>query len=253
MQVDETKDLSLTRLQNGVVRVRLNRAPVNALNTDFLTAFGARIDALSEDGDVRAILIDSPFKAFSAGMDLKESMALDTDGQVAVNDAFNVAMRALYRSPKPTVTAINGPAIAGGFFFVLASDCRVAGPNAQFGLAEIRVGADFPVATMDIARAELDPNDLRRFMLTGRPIDAATAAARGIVDHLVAAEEVAARAEAEAQALAALPPQTYAAIKSQIRGPVLTVLDANVQAEAARPERRWFRDETKAAMAKMLA
>ena len=125
--------------------------------------------------------------------------------------------------------------------------------RAAVGGGEIRVGADFPVATMDIARAELDPNDLRRFMLTGRPIDAATAAARGIVDHLVAAEEVAARAEAEAQALAALPPQTYAAIKSQIRGPVLEVLDANVQAEAARPERRWFRDETKAAMAKMLA
>ena len=78
------EDFSIERevLDKGVVRLILSRAPVNALSSVFLDAFGAVLDELSADSSCRAILITSPFKVLSAGLDLKEASAFQyiTDG-----------------------------------------------------------------------------------------------------------------------------------------------------------------------------
>ena len=78
----------------------------------------------------------------------------------------------LFACPKPTVVRGQRGRHCGGLFFVLGSDVRVAHPRAQLGLAEVRVGVGFPVGPMEIARATLSKNALRRLMLTGQPMDA---------------------------------------------------------------------------------
>jgi enoyl-CoA hydratase/carnithine racemase len=159
----------------------------------------------------------------------------------------------LFGFAKPTVVAVNGAAIAGGLFFVLASDYRIAGPRAKFGLAEVRVGADFPVGPLEIARATLDPNTLRRLMLTGRPINAVQAHACGIIDQIEQDETVLLdRALRAARDLAASPPETYSAVKRQIRGATLTRISDAVAGGANTPEGGWFSDATKAAMKRMI-
>ncbi|QBF31915.1 enoyl-CoA hydratase/isomerase family protein [Thalassococcus sp. S3] len=236
--------------EGGVAEVSLSRAPVNALTPDFLNDFKSLMQELEADTAVRAILLTSPFKVFSAGLDLKEAQGLDQAGQAAIAAGLNHGFLSLFACAKPTVAAVNGAAIAGGLFFVLASDVRIATAKARFGLAEVRVGVDFPIGPMEIARATLSTNDLRRLMLTGQPIGADTAERAGIVDAVVTEDELRTRALDEAHALARIPPKAYAAVKGQIRGETIAAI--KTQMDKADPQAGWFTEETAPAMRRMI-
>ncbi|MCU9837100.1 enoyl-CoA hydratase/isomerase family protein [Ruegeria sp. WL0004] len=243
-------EILLNMHEDGLAELVLNRAPVNALSAPFLTEFAATIAKLERDDSVRAIFLTSPFKVLSAGLDLKEAQHFDIPQQHAILRGLNEGFLTLFACPKPTVCAVNGAAIAGGLFFVLGSDLRVASSRARFGLAEVRVGADFPVGPMEIARATLSPDMLRRLMLTGQPIDAHTAHAAGIVD--VLDDDVHTRALAEARALAQIPPVTFAKVKQQIRGATIALIEKETVAGGNAPEGGWFNAETRGAMQAMI-
>lgn len=240
-------------LGEGVSCLTLNRAPVNALNPDFLQAFADRLDELAEDNTVRAVIIDSAFKVFSAGLDLKEAQCFDLVAQQAIVRGLNVSFTKLFSFPKPTIAAVRGAAIAGGLFFVLASDYRVAAPNAKFGLAEIRVGADFPIGPLEIARAMLDPNVFRRLMLGGKPVAADAALSAGILDAVVEASLLRDAAVDVARDYARIPPKTYAAVKRQMRSGTIAVIRDAMANGANTPADGWFNDETRDAMAAMIS
>lgn len=242
--------LSVT-VTDGIACLSLERPPVNGLSADFLMGFAAKIHDLSAAPCVKAIVITSPYKVLSAGLDLKDAQTFDIAEQHAIVEGLNRGFLALYACPKPTLCAVNGAAIAGGLFFVLASDYRVATPRAQFGLAEVRVGADFPAGPLEIARASLDANTLRKLMLTGLPIRAEEALRVGVIDEIADAAEPA--AQKMARHLASIPPQTYASVKRQIRGHVIDVITAAMDAGANAPTGGWFTEETKPAMAAMIA
>lgn len=237
----------------GIAGIELNRGPVNALSPAFLMGMADMLHEMEADDAVRAVVLSSPFKVFSAGLDLKEAQGFDLDQQHAIVEALNVGFLALFACPKPTVVAVNGAAIAGGLFYVLGSDIRVAGPRASFGLAEVRVGADFPAGPMEIARATLDPNTLRRLMLTGQPMTAQEARAVGMVDLLEEdAGIVLDRALAEARALAELPSIAYASVKRQIREPAIVAIESAMALGANAPEGGWFNAQTRDAMRRMI-
>lgn len=233
-------------LGDGVVALVLSRAPVNALSAGFLDRIAARLEELAADDAVRAVILKSPFKVFSAGLDLKEAQAFDDIGEREIVRALNEDLLALYTFPKPVVVALNGAAIAGGFFFLLGADWRVAAPRAQFGLAEVRVGVDFPIGPMEIARDALSPDSLRRLMLTGQPVRAEAALAQGFIDDI--SEDVQASALAKARELAAIPPQAYAAVKRQVRAGAVQRIAAGLAQQPA----HWFTEETRPAMRKMV-
>jgi enoyl-CoA hydratase/carnithine racemase len=239
-------------LGDGITQIILNRAPVNALSAEFLMEFSDTLDGLAVDSSVHGVVICSNFKVFSAGLDLKEALDFEQSDENEIVKALNVAFLNLFSFSKPTVAALNGSAIAGGLFFVLASDYRIAVPRAKFGLAEVRVGADFPVGPMEIARATLSPNDLRRLMLTGEPVSAEAAEKSGFIDAVVSDEAVLDRAVEAAIALASSPPITYAAVKSQIRGDAIARIQDAMQHGANAPVGGWFNEETKPAMRRML-
>lgn len=248
----DAPDLIQSTHPGGVICLTLNHAPVNALSAQGLDGFGATIRTLEADDTVRAIVITSRFKVFSAGLNLKEAQDFDLEAQHAIVKGLNEGFLALFACAKPTVVAVEGAAIAGGLFYVLASDYRIASAKAQFGLAEIRVGADFPLGPMEIARATLSPNDLRRLMLTGQPIRAEQAHASGIVDQIVPEGTTLEAALAQAAQLGRIPPMTFASVKRQIRGDVIARIEAAIADGANAPTGGWFNDETKLAMRAML-
>ena len=246
------KDLFRISHENGVVELRLNRGPVNALSAEFLIDFADLIDDLSRDSSVRAIVLTSEFKVLSAGLDLKEAQDFDIAAQNAIVKGLNVGFLSLFACPRPVVVAINGAAIAGGLFFVLASDLRLSGQKAKFGLAEVRVGADFPVGPLEIARATLTPDARRYLMLTGLPISAERARQLGIVDDIIADDQLREEALARAADLAGLPPLTFASIKSQLRRNTIETIEAAIASGGNAPDGGWFSSETKAAMKRMI-
>jgi enoyl-CoA hydratase/carnithine racemase len=247
-----TSDLIRSDHPGGVVCLTLSNAPVNALSAEGLLQFSRMVQTLEADQTVRAIVLASPFKVFSAGLNLKEAQSFDLAAQNAIVKGLNEGFLALFACSKPTVIAVNGAAIAGGLFYVLASDYRLAVPRATFGLAEVRVGADFPLGPLEIARATLSPNDLRRLMLTGQPMSAEDARTSGIVDRIVDPEALLAEALAEAAKLGQIPPATFASVKQQIRGDAIAKIKAGIAAGANAPNGGWFNDETIPAMRAML-
>ena len=117
-------------LEGGITRLVLNRPPVNAFNSAFLDLMSVHLDTLQADTTVKAVILSSNSKVLSAGMDLKEALGFDLQDQQAMVRGLNISLTKLFAFPKPTIVAASGAAIAGGFFLVLASDYRIAGPKA---------------------------------------------------------------------------------------------------------------------------
>jgi len=191
-------------------------------------------------------------KVFSAGMDLKEAIAFSSGDQKAVVEGLNATYTRLYSLSKPVITAAGGAAIAGGFFFVLAADYTVSSDQAKFGLTEVRVGVDFPIAPLEIARAVLSPAALRRIMLGGSLLDAATMKDMGVVDEITGTDDVMERALVVARDYATIPPKTYASVKAQMRERELTRINTVIAAQSDPTLNSWYSDETPIAMTALL-
>lgn len=245
-------DFTVEDLGNGTTRVMLHRAPVNALTPAFLDDLSAFYDSAANDPNIRAILIASAQKVLSGGLDLKAAQGFDKADEMEIVRGLNQSFTKLYALPKPTICAVNGAAIAGGFFFVLGCDYRIGDTRTSVGLAEVRVGATLPVGPEEIAKAELLPNDLRKLVLNGQPINAEQALAAGIIDEVVEPDALMGRALKMAETYAALPPRTYATVKSQLRGATVQRIETAMENGANAPIGGWFSDETKPAMAAMV-
>lgn len=233
-----------TRLDRGIAVMSLNRGPVNALNPSFLRAIHDHAEMLENDVSVRAVVLTGNEKLLSAGMDLKELVAYGADEERATVTGLNETFCKLYGFSKPLITAANGHAIAGGLFFVFCGDYRVGVAGSLFGLTEVRVGVDFPIGPLEIARHEMTPNVARLIFQRGQNVDAKQAVAWGILDELADPDELLDRAVELAREYAAIPPKAYAAVKEQVRAPALsTVRKAN--AEGTDPALKgWRTDET---------
>ena len=245
--------INLETLAEGVIGMQLERPPVNALNPTFLAEMERVLESLAVDDAVRAVVLSGAGKTLSGGMDLKELLDFSAADQRAMVDGLNRTFAALYGFPKPLICAANGPAIAGGLFFILVSDYCVASERAVFGLAEMRVGIRFPVGPFEIARHELAPHACRRIMLGGASHNAATALQLGLIDEAVARDEVMARAITVAADYAGLPAQAYAHTKRQLRGEVLDRVAGVLAADSDPMSAGWATDETRVATQAMLA
>jgi enoyl-CoA hydratase len=245
--------LKLSLAKDGIAVVTLAKPPMNALDAVFLEEIASLFEGLAADRTVRAAVIAADGPAFSAGLDLKTTPSLDRPGQRRLVDALNDSFGTLYGWPKPLIAAINGHAIAGGLILALCADWRLASDvPLQISLAEVRVGVTYPVAPLAIARAELAPAAARRLILLGETVGAAAAEALAIVDERVPPETLLARAIAEAERHANLPPQAFAITKRELRA---AELERIASARAGQGEPRlasWLGDEMRRASAAVL-
>ena len=245
--------LKLAIAKDGIAVVTLANPPMNAMDAVLLEELANLFEGLAADRAVRAAVIVADGPAFSAGLNLKTVPGLDRLGQRRLVDALNDSFGTLYAWPKPLVAAVNGHAIAGGLILALCADWRiVADVPLQISLAEVRVGVTYPVAALEIARAELAPSAARRLILLGETVDAATAEALTIMDERVPSEVLLARAIAQAERHTGLPPQAFATIKHELRA---TELERIAAARAGHGEPRlaaWLGDEMRRASAAVL-
>ena len=176
----------------GYAVVTLNRpAAMNALSRELMAALGGAIDALEADPDVRAIILTGAGRAFCAGLDLKELGR----GDASLSDAVRPAdrsdpVRSLARFSGPVIGAINGAAITGGFELALACDVLLASTAARFADTHARIGvAPGWGLSQKLSRA-VGIYRAREISLTGNFVSAAQADAWGLVNRVVAPEEL---------------------------------------------------------------
>ena len=239
-------------LGGGVRVLRLARPPASALNSPFLLEIEDRLNTLAGDPDLKALILTGTGKVLSAGLDLKEAVGFSDQDQTDIVDALNRAYAALYGFPKPVVAAINGHAIAGGFFFVLGADYRIAATESTFGLTEVRVGVTFPVVALEMAKAELSATMSRRFLLSGLNIKADEARDHKVIDEIVGRDTVLSRAVEVARDYAKIPPIAYADVKRQLRSEVLIKARAAIDGREDPALQGWFTEETRSTAAALL-
>jgi enoyl-CoA hydratase/carnithine racemase len=158
----------------------------NALSRKTLFELGRFGRELVKDEEVRAIVVTGAGdKVFCAGADLKERQGMGNEDVRVQVGLYRSELGVLDRSPKPVIAALNGAALGGGLELALVCDMRVATTNAQLGLPETTLGI-IPGAggTQRLPRIVGDAR-AKEMILLGRPIDAKTALAWGLVNRIV--------------------------------------------------------------------
>ena len=211
--------------RGAIAWITINRP--EARNTLDAQAFVELADAwaqVREDATIRvAVLTGAGENDFCCGGDLSAIIPLWTGARQPQNaveqrmmDDRQIPNRVLLKdSPlfKPVVAAINGRALGGGCEILQATDVRIASAQASFGLPEPKVGVVPGGGSMVRLTRQLPYAHAMRLLLTGEPIDAPTALAWGLVSEVVAPGELAARAQALAERMAANAPLAMEAIK----------------------------------------
>ncbi len=199
------------------VTIQLNGPAKNALSTSMMRWLQQQL----VEADGRPVLITGSGDTFSAGLDLKEVLGLDSEGARGFLDELDRAMFALFHYPGPVVGQVNGHAIAGGCVLALCCDHTVAtdNPRSRIGLNEVALGLHFPPNILAVVRATVPPRHLERVVLGAGLHGPLDACAYGLVDEVSAnAAEV---AERRLHSLAAAPARAYAATKRALRGHVV--------------------------------
>jgi len=183
----------------GVATLTLNRpAQYNALSSKLLAALQSTVRALARDESVRVVVIAGAGKAFCAGHDLRE-IHEHADPRFAKQafECCQAIMTGLTQLPQPVIARVHGPAFAAGCQLVAQCDLAVAVTDARFATSGVNYGIFCSTPGVPLAR-NVSRKRAMEMLLTGEPIDAATALAWGLVNRAVPAD----RLDTEVQALA---------------------------------------------------
>jgi enoyl-CoA hydratase/carnithine racemase len=189
----------LDRGDDGVAVVRLDHPKVNALSTALLAQLHAIATQLTDDPP-GAVVVTGGERLFAAGADISEFGG--PDEARTVGGAFRDALDAVAAIPRATVASVSGFALGGGCELALACDFRIASERAVFGQPEILLGI-IPGGggTQRLARL-VGPARAKDLIFTGRQVKASEALAIGLVDEVVAPDQLEARTRERAAALA---------------------------------------------------
>ena len=192
-----------------VVRVTMQRAPVNALNNEFIAGLDRVLDDIEGRPDVAVLHVRSDQRAFCAGADLAQvetRFAMDDGANVMVRDIreFHRLFDRIENLPCVTLAEIGGTAFGGGFELALSFDLRIAAEEAKLGLPEARLGL-IPGAggTQRLTRL-CGPGTASRIILACDIVDGAEACRLGMAQWAVPGAQLAAEAAALAERIGSL-------------------------------------------------
>jgi enoyl-CoA hydratase len=209
----------LVEKRGHVLIVTMNRPEArNALSGPMLAGMTAAWNQADEDTDIRAAILTGAGGAFCAGADLK-AMTSSHPGDSARSMDLSVIESLLKgrRLSKPLIAAVEGPAIAGGTEILQATDIRVAGESARFGVSEPKWGL-FPLGGSAVRLVRQIPYTVAAdLLLTGRHIKAAEAKEIGLIGHVVPDGTALDKALEIAEVIAANGPLAVQAILRTIR------------------------------------
>lgn len=177
-------------VSDGIGTIRLDRPPMNALNRQVQEEIRAAAREAAVNSDVRAVIVYGGEKVFAAGADIKEMAAMSVIEMTDIAAELQSALGSLSTIPKPVVAAVTGYALGGGLEVALGADRRIAGDNAKLGVPEVLLGV-IPGGggTQRLARL-IGPSRAKDMVFTGRFVGAEEALRIGLVDEVVAPDEV---------------------------------------------------------------
>ncbi|WP_405938509.1 enoyl-CoA hydratase-related protein [Streptomyces sp. NBC_00726] len=191
---------------------------MNAVSTDMARSIAAACDALAADRDVRVtVLTSSHERAFCVGADLKERNSFSDADLVRQRPTARAAYTGVLDLPMPTIAAVHGFALGGGFELALSCDLIVADPTALVGLPEVSVGVIPGGGGTQLLPRRVGAARAAELIFSARRVYGPEARELGLVDELVAEGEDRAEALALAGRIAANSPVGLRAAKRALR------------------------------------
>ncbi|MBI3940701.1 MAG: enoyl-CoA hydratase/isomerase family protein [Acidobacteria bacterium] len=190
-------DKVLLRLEPPVAVLVLNDPEIrNPLSPDMVLALQAALDRVEQERQVKVVILTGAGKAFSAGVDLNSLRRMtESSAEQSRQDSMRVAglFRRIYLFGKPVIAAVNGPAVAGGCGLMSVCDLSLAAPEARFGYSEVKVGF-IPALVMVFLLRQVGEKTAKELLLTGRMIQPEQALRLGLINEIVPADQLLARA-----------------------------------------------------------
>lgn len=200
----------------SIATITLNRPDKrNAISYELIDDLIAALKQAAAS-PAQIIILTGAGKAFCSGMDMENLKQLTgRSDEQNLQDSVTMAslFRTLYDFPKPTIAAVNGAAIAGGTGLATQCDFTLAVPEAKFGYTEVRIGF-VPGIVSSFLIANIGEKRARDLLLTGRIFGAEEAHRLGLVNEIVAPEQLMARAQELARQLLENSPASLRATKS---------------------------------------
>ena len=205
-----------TTISGKVLEVTLDRPKANAIDSPTSQELGRVFAEFRDNPSLRvAIITGGGEKFFCAGWDLKAA----AEGEDATTDFGVGGFGGIQELPdlnKPVIAAVNGIACGGGFELMISSDIIIAAEHASFALPEINAGTLADAATLKLPK-RIPYHVAMELLLTGRWMDVNEAKHWGLINEIVAADQLLTRAREIAQLLSEGPPLVFAAIKETVR------------------------------------
>jgi enoyl-CoA hydratase len=194
------ESIHVEKRADGVVALRIDRPPMNALSRALLDELESAARQLVDDDEVKAVVVFGGAKAFAAGADISEFGGPAEAREVGKR--FRAAYDRIGEIPRPVIAAVNGVALGGGLELALACDLRIAADNVRVGQPEILLGiVPGAGATQRLPRL-VGPARAKELIWSGRQVMAEEALGMGLVDRVVPASELEEAALAWAESFA---------------------------------------------------
>ncbi len=188
-----SNNVSLVIDDLGLATVILNRPDIhNAFDDRLIQELLQILQQISTNSKVRAVVLKSTGKSFSAGADLnwmRRIAAYSYEENIQDAQALSDLMHTLKYLNKPTLACVQGPAFGGGVGLVACCDIAVASTEASFCLSEVKIGL-IPAIISPYVVSAIGERAARYYFLTAATIDAAEAHRLGLISQLVAAEHM---------------------------------------------------------------
>jgi enoyl-CoA hydratase len=200
----------------GLAMLLLSRPPTNAMTRQAYREIAAAAAELGERDDVAAVILFGGHDIFSAGDDMPELRTFNAPEDDIAAEVRREAMDAVAAIPKPTVAAVTGYALGAGLTLALAADWRVSGDNVKFGATEILAGRIPGGGALRSLTRVVGASNAKELVFSGRFFGAEEALALGVIDEMVAPDDVYDAAVAWARRFLHGPRQALAAAKAGI-------------------------------------
>jgi 2-(1,2-epoxy-1,2-dihydrophenyl)acetyl-CoA isomerase len=232
----------LVDMAGGVATITLNRPDsLNSLNSVMRRELLAAFKAAGRDEAIRVVVLTGAGRGFCSGADLRGA-ADERAFRRVLTDEYNPLIVAIRELPKPVIAAVNGVAAGAGVSVALACDLVYASEEARFIQAFVRIGlVPDSGSTRTLVRA-LGRHRAAALIFGGEPLGATEAHVVGLVNEVVAVEELAATVQAAAAKLAAAPTRAIGLAKRAINHaedallPESLAMEASLQELAGRTE-----------------
>jgi enoyl-CoA hydratase/carnithine racemase len=226
-------DVVLTERDDGVGVLSLNRPERhNALNDELARAYGIAMNELMADDDVRVVLLRGEGPSFSSGRDTRQlGRRTGRDTDLTFLRRHSTGRLTQLGHPKPIVAALKGYVIGGALETALACDMRIAATDVRMAFPEVNYGLVTDTGGSPLATVLAGPSRAKWMLMTGEYVDAERALQWGLVDQVVAPEDLDAAARALCKRLAQVDSQLLGLIKQLVDQTYEAVIRAGLRSE----------------------